>query len=109
MNELDRQAHAVYKSLPPRFDAAALEQAYALGLLRKEDLTDGALYYGWCRNASQARWDAARSRFVYRRTKFGSSFDEDIVHPVDDEGFDVFAVVAPVAAEAASAPPEGAV
>ena len=50
-------------------------------------------------------FDASRQRFVYARTKFGSTFDEDIVHPQDDECFDVFAVVARV--EDAAAPVRG--
>lgn len=105
MNEWERLAQRLYHQLPPGFGEQALAGAITDGLLPKSDLVDGELYWGWCRNASQARWDASRQRFVYARTKFGSTFDEDIVHPQDDEGFDVFAVVARV--EDAAAPVRG--
>ncbi len=59
-------------------------------MIAKKDLIDGALYKGECRNASEARWDAARNVFVYRRRKFGDEFDEDISHPDDDALHDVF-------------------
>lgn len=94
MTDTRTTAHRIYKSLPPGFSPQQLQEAYVMGLMRKQDLEDGALYHGHCRNASTARWDASRQRFVYRRTKFTATFDEDIVHPADDEGFDVFAVVA---------------
>lgn len=59
-------------------------------MIAKKDLVDGAVYNGHCRNAREARWDAKRGVFVYRRRKFGSEFDEDINHPEDDDGFDFF-------------------
>ena len=58
----------------------------------KADLKDGAYYYGHCRNASIARWNARDKMFYYRRTKFGHSFIETINHPEDDNGFDLFVV-----------------
>lgn len=69
-----------------------LEAAYALGLLRKEDLVHGQYYFGLCRNAQIARWHAGAERFVHLRTKFGQTFYEAIRHPVDDRHFDVFRV-----------------
>lgn len=90
---LKRLAHKLYHSLPCNFGPDALALAVSEGMLPKSALEDGKVYIGHCRNASQARWDAARERFVYRRTKFGRSFDEDIVHPEDDKGFDVFVPV----------------
>lgn len=59
-------------------------------MIAKKDLIDGALYNGSCRNVSQARWDATRNVFVYRRRKFGHEFNEDICHPDDDRVHDVF-------------------
>ena len=59
-------------------------------MIAKKDLIDGATYVGTCRNASEARWDAARECFVYKRAKFGFTFDEDIKHPDDDQVYDVF-------------------
>lgn len=58
--------------------------------VRKSDLIDGEYYYGHCRNAKCAKWIAERNVFVYIRTKFGSRFPEDINHPEDDDGFDLF-------------------
>ncbi len=58
--------------------------------MRKEDLEDGAYYYGHCRNASCAKWRAVPGEFVYVRHKFGSSFDESINYPTDDDHSDVF-------------------
>lgn len=70
-----------------------LAEAIAAGLIPKKDLEDGVTYIGTCRNASEAVWHADKQRFTYIRHKFGSSFPEDIVHPEDDEGFDIFAAV----------------
>jgi hypothetical protein len=56
----------------------------------KADLIDGAYYQGSCRNATVARWSAKDERFYYWRFKFGDRFVEDIRHPEDDDGHDVF-------------------
>ena len=61
-----------------------------LGAISKKDLMDRAEYAGSCRNASSAIWHADKNVFVYRRYKFGSTFDEDINHFEDDNGFDLF-------------------
>ena len=60
--------------------------------IAKADLEHGAYYTGRCRNASEARWNAERECFVHWRTKFGSTFTEEIKHPEDDKHFDVFVV-----------------
>jgi len=70
-----------------------IEAAYALGLLRKEELVHGAYYRGTCRNAEVARWHAGAERFLYARTKFGSKYLEPIAHPVDERRYDVFMAV----------------
>jgi hypothetical protein len=69
-----------------------LEAAYAEGMIRHSDLKDGVFYYGRCRNAVQdvAIWVAELNVFVYQRQKFGSFFLEDICHPEQDNGFDLF-------------------
>jgi hypothetical protein len=56
----------------------------------KSELKDGAYYEGSCRNASIARWNATKSIFLYNRRKFNDVFVEDINHPEDDNGFDLF-------------------
>ncbi len=58
--------------------------------VQKADLVDGAYYAGHCRNARVARWFAKYNRFTYWRTKFDYTFLEDINHPADDIGFDMF-------------------
>jgi hypothetical protein len=66
------------------------EEAYRLGMLRKEQLEDGSYYLGHCRNASVAKWNFLKNKFVYMRDKWGSHYAEDIVHIEDDECFDIF-------------------
>lgn len=59
-------------------------------LIPKSELKHDVWYRGSCRNSSKARWDSENNRFRYLRTKFGDSFWEDINHPEDDNGFDLF-------------------
>jgi len=66
------------------------EAQRAAECVQKKDLVDGAYYRGQCRNATVARWFAAQNRFTYWRTKFGNVFLEDINHPADDIGYDMF-------------------
>lgn len=65
-----------------------LENAYANGMIKKSELKAGAYYIGECRNASIARWNG--KVFHYLRSKFGNVFAEEINHPEDDNGFDLF-------------------
>jgi len=58
------------------------------GMILKKDLIVGHEYEGGCRNADRAVWHG--THFVYMRTKFGSTFPEDIKHPEDDDGYDLF-------------------
>lgn len=68
-------------------DAAAM---VAAGMIAKRDLVDGATYIGFCRNSTEAVWHVDKQRFTYMRTKFRDTFPEDINHPEDDDGFDLF-------------------
>lgn len=70
-----------------------LTEYYFLGLIRKEDLVHGEYYLGSCRNADVARWDGKRQLFRHVRHKFGDSFEEDIPHPEDQDGYDIFVPV----------------
>jgi hypothetical protein len=95
MNRLtDEQCSLLGKigALFPLKDKApdALEQAYKLGLIRKEDLEDGGYYAGHCRNAEVARWSKTHDCFIYMREKFRDIFPEKINHPANDNGFDLF-------------------
>ena len=67
-----------------------LHVAFAMGLIPKHELVHGQWYLGACRNASQAVWNSASQKFFYRRTKFGSTFWDEIEHPEDDRGYDLF-------------------
>ena len=58
--------------------------------IHKTRMVDGEYYFGHCRNASVARWSEAKGCFEYMRTKFGQRFAEDINHPEDDDGCDLF-------------------
>jgi len=75
-----------YKPIPK----SILEESYKKGVLSKDKLEDGKYYLGECRNARVARWCEKDQKFTYIRTKFGSSYPEDIKHPEDDDGFDLF-------------------
>lgn len=54
----------------------------------KDQLVEGMLYEGQCRNAEVARW--VNGEFEYLRTKFGHQFIEHIPCPEDGMGTDVF-------------------
>lgn len=71
----------------------SLQKAIENGMIPRNQLQDGIRYVGYCRNASVATWNAEQGKFVYDRHKFGSVFKEEIVHPEDDEGFDIFVPV----------------
>lgn len=75
-----------------------LEAAYKEGMPRIEDLKDGVVYEGRCRNADKAIWCGAIGKFIYVRQKFGSKFLEDINHPAKDNGFDLFLTAGKVTA-----------
>ena len=60
------------------------------GGIPKKDLKDNVLYEGSCRNASEAVWNEGKQKFTYWRTKFGSTYKEDINHFEDDDGYDLF-------------------
>ena len=59
-------------------------------MIAKKDLIHGAYYWGSCRNAQTARWNGITEKFVYWRHTFGKRYVEDINHPEDDNGFDLF-------------------
>jgi hypothetical protein len=56
----------------------------------KAELEHGAYYFGTCRNADIARWNAETQEFTYWREKFRSRFTETIKYPSDDQVFDIF-------------------
>lgn len=86
LHDLFEAAGGLPKPVTPEW----LEKAAQHGMVAKDKLVDGRYYAGDCRNASVAQWRADHGVFVYMRTKFGSTFPEDICHPADDDGFDLF-------------------
>lgn len=80
--------------------------AYEAGVLKASELKDGVYYFGKCRNAYVARWDAKREKFTYIREKFGDRFPEDIRPPEFDNGYDLFIAVCEVVPEEQEKIPE---
>jgi len=74
--------------LPKPIPFGMFNEIYNKGIIPKKDLKKNTYYRGKCRNASVALWNGFE--FIYVRTKFGSSFNEDIKHPEDDNGYDLF-------------------
>ena len=59
-------------------------------MIAKKDLKHLYYYKGVCRNAYVAQWDEKTNKFYYIRYKFGGHALEEIRHPEDDDGFDLF-------------------
>jgi len=74
----------------PSKDSFDLNAYYDAGVIKKDDLIDGAYYQGLCRNSDVAKWDNGKNCFVYMRYKFGNTFAEDINNISDDNGYDLF-------------------
>lgn len=74
--------------LPKPIPFSMFHELYNKGIIPKKDLKKNTYYRGKCRNASVALWNGFE--FIYVRTKFSSSFNEDIKHPEDDNGYDLF-------------------
>lgn len=72
------------------YDNIIIPNIIRRGGIPKKDLKDGHLYQGSCRNASEALWNAEKQCFIYWRTKFGSTYQEEINHFEDDDGYDLF-------------------
>ena len=70
------------------YDNIIVPNIIRCGGIPKEELIVGETYIGDCRNASEAVWNG--ERFTYMRTKFGTTYPEDINHFQDDNGYDVF-------------------
>ena len=70
------------------YDKYVIPNFIRCGAIPKDKLVIGETYIGSCRNASEAVWNG--KVFTYKRTKFGRTYDEDINHFQDDDGYDVF-------------------
>lgn len=73
---------------PNDYEDIIIPNIIRCGGIPKEQLIDGETYIGDCRNASEAVWNG--KTFTYMRTKFGTTYPEDINHFQDDDGYDVF-------------------
>lgn len=60
------------------------------GAIPKNKLKNKTKYYGTCRNADYAIWDADSQKFYYERWKFGIVSVDYINHFEDDDGSDLF-------------------
>lgn len=87
MNNITKE-NVDHINLPKPISEDLYEDLFSRGVLRKEQLIMGKSYYGSCRNANIAKWDG--SKFIYNRTKFGSTYEESINHLSDDDGYDLF-------------------
>jgi hypothetical protein len=79
----------------PRVDADQWLNFYVpklikAGAIPKKDLVDGQYYAGEHRRATIARWDVEKNRFVYNRTKFNMTYEDDCNHFEDDDGYALF-------------------
>ena len=74
--------------LPKDYEEIIIPNIIRCGGIPKDELITGKTYIGDCRNATEAVWDG--EKFIYMRTKFGSTYPETINHFQDDDGYDVF-------------------
>ena len=61
------------------------------GAIPLDKLKVGKTYVGFCRNTSEAVWKG--DKFVYPRYKWGNTYNEEINHFQNDDGYDVFVPV----------------
>lgn len=74
--------------LPQDYRDVIIPNIIRCGGIPKNKLIVGKTYIGDCRNANEAVWNG--ETFTYKRTKFGTTYDEDINHFEDDDGHDLF-------------------
>lgn len=77
--------------VPHEINGAWIREQYdAKKMMSVNDLVDGSIYAGHCRNSPVAIWIASLYKFIYLRSKFGCTFLEDIDHVETDTSYDVF-------------------
>ena len=60
------------------------------GAIPKNKLKNKTKYYGSCRNADYAVWNAESQKFCYERWKHGIVSIDYVNHFEDDDGYDLF-------------------
>ena len=73
---------------PGTYKSIIVPNLIRCGAIPKNKLKVNARYVGSCRNASEAVWNG--EKFIYKRTKLGYTYDEEINHFEDDDGSDLF-------------------
>ena len=58
--------------------------------ITKDNLKHLKHYVGICRNSTVAQWNEKEDKFIYLRYKMGKYMVDEINHPEDDDGFDLF-------------------
>ena len=61
-----------------------------LGAIPKDKLIDGKTYIGDTRNTDRAIWNAKKNTFIYMRTKWGNTFEDEVNHFEDDDHYALF-------------------
>ena len=74
--------------LPRDYKDIIVPNIIRCGGIPKNKLITGKTYIGECRNANEATWNG--EKFIYKRNKFGMTYDEDINHFEEDDGHDLF-------------------
>lgn len=79
----------------PKIGSDELDKLELFGMIPADRLEDRAYYQGICRNTNVAKWvkdsrDPSKSCFYYIREKHESFYVENINHPSNDTGFDLF-------------------
>lgn len=74
--------------LPSDYNEIIIPNIIRCGGIPKDKLVEGKEYIGNCRNSNKAIWTG--KCFTYTRYKFGSSYEDNVNHFEDDDGYDVF-------------------
>lgn len=107
MSDWSEQQQKVYRFIREnKLTPENMEKLVQLGMIPREELEDRAYYIGVCRNTQIAQWiespgwpsktelpNKNQKRgpcFYHMREKFNSIYVEQINHPANDNGFDLF-------------------
>lgn len=75
-------------TLPIELEQFHIDKLIECGAIPKDKLEIGKYYYGKCRNSTIACWDG--NVFKYKRSKYGSYYNDKINHFQDDNKYDLF-------------------